>query len=69
MKKILAILKMIGLILAGVLAVIGVWSLTNNVQVIIKNLWILYRILIWVGLIVIALAVWCQWYLRNEPKK
>ena len=69
MNKIISIVKIIGLILAGLLAVIGLWSLTNNVQLIIKNLWILYRILIWVGLIVIALAVWCNWYLRNEPKK
>jgi hypothetical protein len=67
LKQIIVGFKMIGAVIVGLFAVLGVYSLTTKIQIIISALYILLKILIWVGLIVIAIAIWVDWYLRNHP--
>jgi len=67
-KEIFAGFKVILALVAGVLALLGLRYLTTIIHTLTSPLYVLIQILIWVILIIGAIAVWCDWYLRNEPK-
>jgi predicted tellurium resistance membrane protein TerC len=67
-KEIFAVLKIIVVCIGGVCALLGLRYLTILVHGFTSPLCSLLQILIWVVLIIGAIAIWCDWYLRNEPK-
>jgi len=67
-KKLLAILKIIVICTGGVLALIGLRYFVTTIRTLTSPLHILIQILIMVDLLVGAIALFCNWYLRNESK-
>ena len=68
-KEILAVLKTVAICTGGVLALIGLRYFATTIRTLTSPLHVLIQILVGVILLVGAIAVFCQWYLRNEPKK
>jgi nitrate reductase gamma subunit len=67
-KEIFAGIKIVLALVAGVLGLLGVRYITIITHTLTSPLYVLIQILIWVVLIIGAIAVCCDWYLRNEPK-
>lgn len=68
MKKVIAIVKIFGVCVGGVLAVIGLRALTIAIKSMTDMLPVFFQIIAWIILVVFAIAVWCNWYLRNNEK-
>jgi nitrate reductase gamma subunit len=68
-KEICAVIKIILALVAGVLGLLGLRYLTTLVHTLTSPLYVLIQILIWVALIVGAIAVWCNWYLNKKSEE
>jgi len=68
-KEICACIKIILALVAGVLGLLGLRYLTTIVHNLTSPLYVLIQILIWVALIIGAIAVWCNWYLNKKSEE
>lgn len=66
MKKIIAIIKIFGVCVGGILAIIGLRALTIAIKSLTVMLPVIFQIIIWTILIVFGIAIWCDWYLRTH---
>jgi len=67
-KEILAVLKTVAICTGGVLALIGLRYFATTIRILTSPLHVLIQILVGVILLIGAIALFCQYYLRNEPK-
>jgi nitrate reductase gamma subunit len=67
-KELFAILKIIVVCTGGVLALIGLRYFAITVRMLTSPLHVLIQILVMVALLVGAIALFCNWYLRKEDK-
>lgn len=67
-KEIYAGFKIVLALVAGVLGLLGVRYITILTHNLTSPFHVIIRILVWVALLIGAIALVCNYYLRNEPK-
>jgi uncharacterized membrane-anchored protein len=68
-KELIAYVKIAGALTMGIFGLLGIRYIAIIVHDFTKPMHVLIQILVFVALIIGAIALWCDYYLKKEYKK